>query len=87
VGADVGANGGDEGRHAAERAPPQALARNLGKEALDEIQPGRAGWGEVEMKPRVVREPDEWGHTEIDIGEGEDHLVVVGVSQDLGRER
>src|SRR5438093_12508566 len=54
---DVGANGGDESRHAAKGAPAQALARNLGEEALDEIQPGRPGRGEVEMKPRVVREP------------------------------
>src|SRR5207247_10689902 len=55
--ADVGATGGDESRHAAKGAPAQALARNLGEEALDEIQPGRPGRGEVEMKPRVVREP------------------------------
>jgi len=37
---DVGANGGNERGHAAKDAAPQALARELGKEALDEIQPG-----------------------------------------------
>ena len=35
----------------------QALARNLGEEALDEIEPGGTGRGEVEMKPRVLGEP------------------------------
>jgi hypothetical protein len=35
----------------------QACARDLGEEALDEIQPGGSGRGEVEMNPRVLREP------------------------------
>src|SRR5262249_45851518 len=55
--ADVAANGGDKRRHAAEGPPPQPLAGDLSKEAFDEIQPGRPGWGEVEMKPRVRGEP------------------------------
>jgi hypothetical protein len=55
--ADVAPNGGDEGPHAAERASAQALAGDLSEEALDEIQPGGSGRGEVEMKARVFREP------------------------------
>jgi hypothetical protein len=56
MGADVGANRRDERRHAAEGAPAEALACDLGEEALDEVQPGGAGWREVEMKSRVLRE-------------------------------
>src|SRR5258707_8642604 len=55
--ADVAANGGDEGGNTAERATAQALAGELGEEALDEIQPGGASRGEVKMKSRVLREP------------------------------
>src|SRR5262249_28654782 len=54
---DVAANGGDQGRHAVEGPPAQALAGDLGEEALDEIQPGSASRGEVEMKARVRGEP------------------------------
>ncbi len=52
--AHVAANGGDKRRHAAEGPPAQTLARNLGEEALDEIQPRGPGRGEVEMKARVL---------------------------------
>jgi hypothetical protein len=55
--ANVAANGGDQGRHAAEGASPQALARDLGEEALDEIEPRGSGRGEVELKPRMLPEP------------------------------
>ena len=57
--ADVAANGGDKSRHIVEGAPAQALAGDLGEEALDKIQPGGAGRGEVEMKPRVLGESGE----------------------------
>ena len=57
--ADVGANGGDERRHAAKGAPAQALARNLGEEALDEIRhPRGAAQGTARGRDDVMRPAD-----------------------------
>jgi peptide/nickel transport system permease protein len=55
--ANVGPNRRDKGRHAAKGAPAETLAGDLGEEALEEIQPGRSGRGEMEMNPRVRQEP------------------------------
>src|SRR5262249_9003055 len=58
---DVATDRGDQGRHAAECPAPQTLARNLGKEAFDEIEPRRSGGREVEMKARVRGQPGRHG--------------------------
>ena len=42
---------------AGEGAAPDALARDLGEEALDEIEPGRAGRREVQLEARMLGEP------------------------------
>src|SRR5258705_4910688 len=55
--ADVGTNRGDESRHTAEGAAPDAFARDLGEEALDEVQPRGPGRGEVEVKAWVLAHP------------------------------
>src|SRR6266849_7865529 len=53
----IGANCSDESRHAAEGSAPDPLARDLGEEALDKVQPRGAGGGEVEVKPRMLGHP------------------------------
>jgi len=55
--ANVAPNGSDQGGHTVECTPADALARDLGEKALNEIQPRSAGRGEVEMKARMLREP------------------------------
>ena len=42
---------------ALENAAADALAGDLGEEALDEIEPRRPGGGEVEPEPGVLRQP------------------------------
>src|SRR5216683_2342864 len=53
----IGANGSDESRHAAEGSATDPFARDLGEEALDEVQPRGPGRGEVEVKPRMLGDP------------------------------
>src|SRR5713101_7776425 len=55
--ADVGPNGGDEGRHAVEGATPDPFPRDLSKETLDEVQPRGPRGSEVEVKPRMIDHP------------------------------
>jgi len=38
-------------------APADALCRDLGKEAFDQVEPGRAGRREVQLEARVLRQP------------------------------
>ena len=38
-------------------APVDALCRDLGKEAFDQVEPGRACWREVQLEARVLRQP------------------------------
>ena len=38
-------------------ASPNALCRDLGEEAFDKVQPGRAGWREMQLEARVARKP------------------------------
>ncbi len=38
-------------------APADALCRDLGKEAFDQVEPGRACWREVQLEARVLRQP------------------------------
>ena len=52
--AHIGANRGNERRNAAEGAASDPFARDLGEEALDEVQPRGPGGGEVEVKSRTV---------------------------------
>src|SRR3989442_14381467 len=55
--AHIGANRGDESRNAAEGPASDPFARDLGEEALDEIQPRRSGGGEVKVKARMLDHP------------------------------
>src|SRR5262245_1770557 len=55
--AHIRPNRGDEGRNAAEGATPNPLARDLGEETLDQVQPRSSSWGEVKVKPRVLSHP------------------------------
>ena len=50
---DIGVDRGHEVRHVPEDAPPDALGGQLAEPALDQVEPGRAGRGEVEMEARV----------------------------------
>ena len=43
--------------NALEDSAADALAGDLGEEALDEIEPGRRGWSEVQVEPGVQRQP------------------------------
>src|SRR5438552_17293182 len=61
----VRANRGDEGGDAAEGPAPDSFARDLGEEALDEVQPRRPGGGEVEVKPRVLAHPGLHGRVRV----------------------
>jgi hypothetical protein len=38
-------------------APADALGRDFGKEAFDQVEPGRAGRREVQLEARVLRQP------------------------------
>jgi hypothetical protein len=57
VGIEVVADGVFEFGDAGEDAAPNALAGDLGKEALDQIEPGRRGRDEVQLEARVLGEP------------------------------
>jgi hypothetical protein len=37
--------------------PRRIFLGQLGNESLDEVEPGRAGWGEVQVIARTLREP------------------------------
>jgi hypothetical protein len=64
---DIGVDRGHEVRHVPEDATPDALGGQLAEPALDQVEPGRARRGEVEMEARVS-------------GRGEPHHdVCVGV--------
>src|ERR1700737_2360190 len=53
----IGANCRDECRHAAEGSATNPFARDLGEEALDEVQPRGPGGGEVKVKSRMLGRP------------------------------
>src|SRR5215470_287991 len=55
--AHIDANRSDEGWNAAEGAASDSFTRDLGKEALDQVQPRGAGRGEVEVKPGMLAHP------------------------------
>src|SRR3972149_11707600 len=59
--APVGANRGDESRHAAEGSATDPFACDLGKEALDEVQPRGPGGGGVEVKSWMLDHPRRHG--------------------------
>ena len=52
VGLEEAPDGGDEIGHAGEDAAAKSLLGELPKPALDEVQPGAAGGGEVQMEAR-----------------------------------
>src|ERR1700693_1517578 len=54
---EVAVNGGLEIDDTAEDATLEPLPGQFGEEALDRIEPGRRGRGEVEMEPRMSLEP------------------------------
>ena len=53
----VAVDGGLEVGDRTEDAAADALAGHLGEEALDRIEPGPRGWGEVKDPTRVAGEP------------------------------
>ena len=53
IGLDSGIQGGDAGEYAA----AEAVACDLGEEALDQIEPRRAGRREVQMEARMLCQP------------------------------
>ena len=50
-------DGGLQLRDALEDAAPDALAGDLGEEALDEVQPGRRSWNEVQREAWMPLQP------------------------------
>jgi hypothetical protein len=50
-------DGGLEVDDQLEHAAPEPALGEFGKEALDGVEPGRAGWGEVEDPPGMAAEP------------------------------
>ena len=54
---DVLVNGGDEFRDAAKDAARQAIGRDTAEEALDHIEPGGGGRGEMDVKARMLLQP------------------------------
>ena len=54
---EIVVDGGLERGDAHERAAADALSRDLGEEALDEVQPRGAGRREVELEAGVLFEP------------------------------
>ena len=50
-------NGGCEGADAPMHAASQLLRGQLGEPALNEVEPGRVGRGEVDVEPRPLGEP------------------------------
>lgn len=54
---DIVVDGSHQVPHAAEGAPLDALASDLGEPALDLVEPGRAGGGKVQMIPGPHRQP------------------------------
>ncbi len=59
IGLDSGLQGGDAGEHAA----ADAVSCDLGEEALDQIEPGRAGRREVQMEARMLCQPRFYGRS------------------------
>ncbi len=54
---EIGLDGGLQGGDAGERAAADAFSCDLGEEALDQIEPGRAGRREVQMEARMLSQP------------------------------
>src|SRR5437588_5114705 len=54
---DPGADRGDEVMDRAMRAAPDLLRGQLGKPALDEVQPGAVGGREVQGEARMAQQP------------------------------
>ena len=54
---DVAENGRLEGARASVRPPLDLFVGEQGEPAFDEIEPGPAGRGEVQMKPRPAGQP------------------------------
>src|ERR1043166_9929065 len=50
-------DGRTQSRNALEGATANALVGELAKPAFDEIQPRRGGWGEVQVKARMLGQP------------------------------
>src|SRR3989304_5469168 len=59
---EVPFNRGDEGWHALEGAPTNAVARDLAEPPFDEVQPRTAGRNEMKVHPRMTTQPpvDGW---------------------------
>ena len=47
----------DQGAGAAEGARANHLGRNFPKEAFDQVEPGRGGWGKMQMKAPMTFKP------------------------------
>ena len=47
----------DQGAEAAEAARANHLGRNFPKEAFDQVEPGRGGWGKMQMKAPMTFKP------------------------------
>ena len=54
---EVGVDGDFQVSDALEDAAPDALAGDLGEEPLDQVEPGRRGRREVQVEPRMLRQP------------------------------
>src|ERR1017187_611850 len=50
-------NRGDEGRHALEGAPANAVARDLAEPPFDEVEPRAAGRNEMKVDARMTTQP------------------------------
>ena len=57
VGVEVCLDAGDQVGHAAEDSAAQVLVGQVAKPALDLVEPGRRGRGEVQVKPLVPLQP------------------------------
>ena len=65
----------DQGADAAEAARANHLGRNFPKEAFDQVEPGRGGWGKMQMKAPMTFKPGD------DLGMFVSS-VVVGVTKE-----
>src|SRR5207247_18651 len=54
---DVLLDGGNQFRDTAKHAIAQAFGGDVTEEALDHVEPGRRGGGEMHMEPRVLGQP------------------------------
>src|SRR5712692_5071632 len=67
----------DEGRHAFECAPTNAVARDLAEPPFDEVEPRTAGWNEMKVDARMTTQPPLDGRALVRAQVIQDHMNGV----------